>query len=178
VRAPLALFLVALVGIPAYAADAPSAPGGWTRADDGTYTHTQSGATCPPAVGPYNLIQVDGPSEPGILGVCQYSAGPLRIGKIRVRTFIDGVGETPLAIQNDRSLMGVTPAQGVPPTGKLISSFRVGPGPVIDGTPTAQVVITSAINGLLVDCISQTAQDKAERDFGFSNFVQGCPPPK
>jgi hypothetical protein len=176
-RAPLAFALVALVSLPAQAAAAP-VPDGWTRADDGTYAHTQSGVICHPAKGPYTLVQVDGASDPGILGVCQYSAGPLRIGKIRVRTFIDGAGETPLAIQNDRTLMGVIPAQGVPPGGRLVEAFRAGPGPAIDGTPTAQVVITSVVNGAMVDCISQTAQDKAERDFGFSNFLQGCSPAK
>jgi len=167
-----------LSAVAAGAADTPATPDGWSRATDGTVTHTASGVTCPPAMGAYAFVQLDGPSEPGILGVCQYSGGVLRIGKIRVRKFIDGVGETPLAITNDRTLMGLIPAQGVPPGGKLVEAFRGGPGPVIDGTQTAQFVITMRVGNLMIDCISQTGEDKAERDFGFENFLKGCTPTK
>jgi hypothetical protein len=175
-RAAACLALLLAVSLPARAADPAPVPDGWTRADDGTYTHVQSGVVCRPASGPYTLVRLEGPSEPGILGVCIYSGGPLRIGKIRVRTFIDGVGETPLAIQNDRTLMGMAPAQGAPAGGKLVAAFRGGPGPVIDGARTAQFVLTSTVKGLMVDCISQTGEDKAERDFGSDNFLHACSP--
>jgi hypothetical protein len=164
------------VPVPAAAATTPSPPAGWTLGSDGAYTQTQSGVICRAAVGPYSLVRLDGPSAPNILGVCVYSGGTARVGEVRVRTFIDGVGDTPLAIQNDRMLMGTVPATGVPAGGKLLSSFRVGPGPQIDGVETAQVVITSLENGLLRDCISQTGRDKAERDFGFENFLKACMP--
>jgi hypothetical protein len=169
---------LATATVAAAAEPAPVLPSGWTQDAGGTYHHPDSRTLCHPALGSYTLTRLDGPSEPGILGVCVYTGGTLRIGLIRVRKFIDGVGETPLTIQNDRTLMGLIPAQGVPPGGKLVESFRGGPGPIIEGTQTAQYVITQHAGDLLVDCISQTGEDKAERDFGFANFLQGCSPSK
>ena len=177
-RGAILLALTLGLSLPALAADPPAAPDGWSRADDGTYTHDKSGVVCPPAMGAYTFVRLDGPTDSGILGVCVYSGGPVRVGKIRVRTFIDGVGETPMAIQNDRGLMGLVPIQGMPAGGKPVGAFRGGPGPIIDGTETAQLVMTDVKNGLMVDCISQTGRDQAERDFGFNNFLKGCMPSK
>ncbi|HEY1711072.1 MAG TPA: hypothetical protein VGG10_22595 [Rhizomicrobium sp.] len=170
--------LLALAGSSALAADPTPAspPDGWTRAADGTYAHSESGVICPAAFGPYKFARLDGPSAPTTLGVCVYSGGDVRVGEIRVRKFVDGVGETPLAIQNDRGLMGVAPVGNVPAGSKPVAAMRGGPGPTIDGTATAQLVITSVMGGLMVDCISQTKQDKDEQDYGFSNFVKACMP--
>ena len=177
-RGAILLALLLGLSLPAFAADPAPLPDGWSRGDDGTYTHDKSGVVCPPAKGPYTFVRLDGPSDPGILGVCNYSGGPARIGKIRVRSFIDGVGETPLAIQNDRGLMGMIPVQGVPAGGRPVAAYRGGPGPVIDGVQTTQFVLTSVSNGLMVDCITQSGVDAAERDFALNNFLKGCTPSK
>ena len=150
-------------------------PEGWTLSSDGSYSNPQSGIYCPKAMGSYALARLDGPAEPNRIGTCVYSAGEIRIGEIRVRKFVDGVGETPLAISNDRALMGGGGGPNVPPGGKLAAAYRVGPGPEINGTQTQQIVITSVHGGLLVDCIAQMKPDKAERDYSFDNFIKGCP---
>jgi len=170
-----AAFLTSLAD-PVCAADAVPAtplPEGWTQASDGTYTHTESKIACPKTVGTYEFVRLDGPSAPNLLGVCIYSGGAVRVGEIRVRKFIDGVGETPLAIQNDRSLMGAGPSDA-PAGSKLVSAMRLGPGPEIDGNATSQYVMTSVVGGLLKDCISQTKRDKGEFDDANAKFTHAC----
>jgi hypothetical protein len=172
--------LAGLVGLasPATADNTPSAasipPDGWALNNDGSYLHAQSGVICAKIVGTYNFVRFGEPSDPNILGTCVYSGGDVRVGEIRVRKFVDGMGETPLAIQNDRVLMGVAPMANAPPGAKVLSAHRVGPGPEINGEETTQVVLTSARSGLLVDCISLTKRDKAEIEYGFKNFDDIC----
>jgi hypothetical protein len=171
--------LLAMLMIPlaTHADDLAATPAGWTKSADGSYAHSDSGIVCSAKVNAYTLQRVDGPADPNILGTCVYSGGDKRIGLIRIRKFVDGVGETPLAIQNDRGLMGLVPMSGGPPGAKPVEAFRSGPGPIVDGTQLGQFVITSVHKGLLSDCISQTTPDQAERDFGFDNFVKSCPKP-
>jgi hypothetical protein len=168
------LCLIAVLGAGAALADSTAPPDGWTLNGDGVYSHSQSGVVCAKTVGTYNFVRLDGPSEPNILGVCVYSGGDLRIGEIRVRKFIDGVGETPLAIQNDRSLMGLVPMTGAPPGAKPLGAQRIGPGPMIDGNETRQSVVTTVRGGLLMDCISLTRTDLGEMQDAFKNFETAC----
>src|SRR6478672_17082 len=82
--------------------------------------------------------------------------------------------KSPLAIRNDRALMGLGGGPSVPPSGKLVAADRVGPGPEINGAKTSQAVITSVHGGLLVDCVAQGKPEKAELDYGFENFIKTC----
>lgn len=166
--------LVAAALLFATTAFAQTLPDGWTSNSDGGYAHHDSGVTCAKTIGTYALTRLDGAAPPGTLGVCVYSGGDVRVGEIRVRKFVDGQGDTPLAIQNDRGLMGLVPIQGLPPGARPLGAERMGPGPTIDGSSTVQSVLTSAHNGLLVDYISQTKQDKAEMQYGFENFLKAC----
>jgi hypothetical protein len=151
-----------------------SAPDGWIAQADGGYAHPQSGVVCAKAIGTYKFVRLDGPSDPGILGVCVYSGGDVRVGEIRVRKFIDGVGDTPLAVQNDRVLMGLVPMAGAPPGANIVAAHREGPGPMIDGNATSQSVVTNLRNGLLVDCISQTKRDSTAALSAFNDFEKAC----
>src|SRR4051812_33747581 len=122
----IARLLIAFLAVPcvAYADDAGVTPVGWVKSSDGSFTHTERGFVCKAAINAYTLQRVDGPADPNILGTCVYSGGVDRIGLIRVRKFIDGVGDTPLAVQNDRRLMGLAPANGVPAGAKLVEAYR------------------------------------------------------
>jgi hypothetical protein len=153
----------------------PALPDGWALGTNSAYINAQSGVSCPKAIGSYNFVRLDGPTGPNRIGTCIYSAGEVRIGEIRIRKFVDGVGETPLAISNDRALTGGGGGPNVPPGGKLAAAYRVGPGPEVNGIQTQQMVITSVQGGLLVDCIAQTKPEKAERDYSFENFIKACP---
>jgi hypothetical protein len=179
------IVIVALLGLasPVIAQSAPPAalPDGWTLDSNGSYAQSQSGVICAKTVGSYNFVRLDGASDPNILGVCVYSGGDVRVGEIRIRKFADGVGETPLAIQNDRVLMGKAPT-GAPAGAVIKFAERMGPGPEIDGQQTSQAVITSLRGGLLVDCISLTKRDKDEAMAALKNFGHVCafpggPPP-
>jgi hypothetical protein len=103
-------------------------PDGWIAQADGSYAHPQSGVVCAKAIGTYNFVRLDGPSDAGILGVCIYSGGDVRVGEIRVRKFIDGVGDTPLAVRNDRGLMGLVPLEGAPPGARIVGGHAHGAG--------------------------------------------------
>jgi hypothetical protein len=172
------LLAVLLLSPPCFADDAAapgnSPPNGWSAGADGTYTQVESGVRCPKTVGTYTFVRLDGPSDPNILGVCNYTGGEVRVGEIRVRKFIDGVGETPLAIQNDRGLMGAAPLANAPPGAKPVMVYRVGPGPTVNGNATSQVVLTFVNGGLLVDCISLTKRDGSENMYGMTNFSTPC----
>jgi hypothetical protein len=146
---------IVLLACAAAAHAAPDTPpAGWTLGGDGAYTHADTGTACAPAFGDLAFVRLDGPSGPNVLGVCVYAAGATKAGQIRIRKFIDGVGDTPLAIQNDRALMGLIPA---PPGQTMEAAFRAGPGPQLDGATSRQTVITKLRNGLLIDCIIQEA---------------------
>lgn len=163
--------LVAAALLFATTAFAQTLPDGWASNSDGGYVHHDSGVACVKAIGTYTLTRLDGAAPPGTLGVCVYSGGDVRVGEIRVRKFVDGQGDTPLAIQNDRGLMGLVPSQAGT---KPVATYRVGPGPQIDGAETVQVVMTFALKGLLIDCISQTKRDSAEVQGGFGTFITPC----
>ena len=50
--------------------------------------------------------------------------------------------------------------------------IRVGPGPEQNGAPTRQTVLTTANNGLLIDCVGrQLASDSSNAAF---EFAQQC----
>jgi hypothetical protein len=148
-------------------------PEGWSRSATG-YTHDESGISCPATIGSYSLLRLEGPAAPTTLGTCVYSGGALRIGQVRVRKFVDGVGETPLAIQNDRGLMGLVPMGGASAGTRPVAAYRAGPGPVIDGTETSQFVLTSVRKGLMMDCIAQNRRDQAEGEFALNHFLTDC----
>ena len=150
--------LAVAFAVAAWSARADDVPAGWSRAADGTYTHVESGVVCPVDVKGYSLRQVEGPSDPGFLGICSYQNADGVAGLIRIRRYIEGVGETPLAIQNDYGLMhpDVQTGNGI---GKMVDAFRGGPGPVVDGVQTRQMVTTTVVRGLLVDCIDRQAKE-------------------
>jgi hypothetical protein len=140
-------------------------PPGWTRAANGAYTHVASGMTCPLEVKGYRFKALDGPSAPNIEGACTYDNGSGEAGLIRVRRYAEGVGETPLAIQNDYGLMHPNMSNG----GKMMGAFRGGPGPVIGGVQTYQIVLTNVVKGFLVDCIARhTDKSQPPIDFAFA----------
>jgi len=173
-----------MLAAPVAAQDATPAatlPAGWVLNADGSYLHSQSGLICTKTVGSYNFVRLDGASDPNILGVCVYSGGDVRVGEIRIRKFVDGVGDTPLAIQSDRVLMGKA-AGDAPPGYTAKFAERMGPGPEMDGQRTSQSVITFLRGGFLVDCISLTKIDKDEAMNALQNFGHVCafpggPPP-
>jgi hypothetical protein len=166
-----AAFVVAASSAPSLAGDVPA---GWIHGADGSFAQSESGVVCAATTDTFQFVRLDGAAGPNVLGTCVYSGGDVRVGEIRVRKFVDGVGETPLAIQNDRGLMGVTPMEGLPPGARPVGAQRMGPGPEIDGNPTMQSVLTSVHGGLFVDCIVQVKRDKAEMDYGFANFEKAC----
>jgi hypothetical protein len=148
------------------AALAQSIPAGWSQSEN-TYTHTASGIACPTDVAGYTFKSIAGPSDPNFDGVCTYDKGGSETGLIRVRHYVDGVGETPMAIQNDYRLMHPDIAGG---PGKIMGTVRGGPGPVVDGVQTYQLVLTTIHNGFLVDCISRHTDKSAPP----SEFALAC----
>jgi hypothetical protein len=147
--------IVGTFSLMAFAASAATAladdvPAGWTKGADGSYTHTASAMRCPSEIAGYAFQSFSGPVEPNFEGVCTYAKGDEN-GLLRVRRYVEGVGETPLAIRNDDGLMHPSQVNG----GKIVAAFRAGPGPVVNGTQTHQLVLTFATKGYLVDCIAR-----------------------
>jgi hypothetical protein len=141
---------------------ADDVPAGWSRAADGSYIHAASGINCPAELKGYRFKSLDGASAPNFEGVCTYDNGDGETGLIRVRHYVEGAGETPLAIQNDYNLMHPQMSNG----GTMVATFRGGPGPVVDGVQTYQIVLTNVMKGFLVDCIARHA-DKAQPAMDF-----------
>jgi hypothetical protein len=164
VRHTLSAIAFALLIAPAARADELSA--GWSRAADGAFTHTQSGVTCPSDIKGYAFKALAGPSAPNFEGICSYDNGQGETGLVRVRRYVEGVGETPLAIQNDYGLMHPTMSNG----GRVVGAFRGGPGPVVDGVQTYQIVMTTVAKGYLVDCIAR----HTEKSMPPSDFPLAC----
>ena len=108
---------------------AAALPDGWTQTNDGSFSQVQSGVVCAKTLGAYNFVRLDAGASANELGTCIYSGGDVRVGKIRVRRFVDGVGETPLAIQNDRVLMGVEPMAMLRPAQRSSLRTVAVPGP-------------------------------------------------
>ena len=143
-------------------------PPGWAAREDGALVHQASGATCPAELGGLKRTQLDAKGAPD-LGICGYSGDGDHEGLIRVREYVPGAGETPLAIQNDKMLME-------PPLGsRNVSGIRAGPGPDKNGVPTQQFVVTVTHNKLLIDCIgrqSRTDESKFASDFAIACMTQ------
>lgn len=147
-------------------------PQGW-RTEDNTLVHEQSGARCP--------AEIDGLVRKGItsggtpdLGVCAYAGENDREGLIRVRQYVRGQGETPLAIQNDETLMEPQSGSRIP-----TMSMRSGPGPEKNGIASRQMVLTIARNGILIDCIGrQLASSQGDTSFEFAIKCKQAQPEK
>jgi len=150
----------------ATAALADALPPGWSAQPDGALAHGSSGATCPLALSGFNRMTIESKGAPD-LGICTYAGDNGREGLIRVRQYVRGAGETPLAIQNDQMLME-------PPSGgrQIASAIRSGPGPEKNGSKTQQFVLTIARNGLLIDCIGRWLQSD-DSEIG-SDFALAC----
>ncbi|MGH6644182.1 MAG: hypothetical protein ACRED3_15960, partial [Bradyrhizobium sp.] len=149
-RIAAAFFLCALLS--ACTASPPAASrSDWIKAADGNYTHRPSGAVCAVEVEGFALQGLLMPAIQGSLGTCEYIDGAGRIGEIRVRRYIAGVGETPGTIQNDDALMRGTVSDA--PNKVLQGTVRVGIGPEIDGEPSVRFMVTVVRNGLLIDCV-------------------------
>lgn len=160
--AALVLATASMVGTAiAHADDLPS---GWSARADATLLHQQSGATCPLELAGLKRVRIASNGAPD-LGICTYAGEPDLEGLIRVRQYVRGAGETPMAIQNDQMIM--EPPPGSP---KIVSGIRMGPGPTRNGAATQQVVLTITLNGLLIDCIGRQLQsDDSKRGFEFAS---------
>jgi hypothetical protein len=162
--------LIAILVCVATVAGADVLPDGWQATPDGGYAHAASGITCTKQMGTFALASLEGPQAPSIVGTCIYSGGEVRIGKLRVRNYVEGVGETPLAIQNDEALMH---PERQPEGQKPVMTYRAGPGPEVGGVRTQQMVLTFVSRGFLVDCIVQTRPD--DFDYVQKGFLDVCP---
>lgn len=166
---PTRTILVACVSASATIAWAAELPLGWTAREADLVIHEQSGARCPLELGGIRRTMIESKGEPD-LGICYYADDKDHEGLLRVRQYVRGAGETPLAIQNDRVLME--------PEGNernVVSGVRGGPGPATNGTPTRQFVLTFKRNGLLIDCIGrQLASDQSKFDGDFAIACSGA----
>jgi hypothetical protein len=159
-------------------ADSPSAPeptptpapsaADWIKASDGSYTHKPSGTLCATTVQGFALKRLDLSAIEGSLGICDYIDSAGRIAEIRVRQYLPGVGETALAIENDRKLMESSADQ------KLSSAIRAGPGPAIDGQTSLRDVITVRRNDLLIDCAAWEKMSQSDGTSPIMEFAIGC----
>jgi hypothetical protein len=149
----------------AAAAVAGTLPAGWSAREDGAVVHGPSGAVCPTEIAGFKRVGLDSKGAPD-LGLCAYTGAQDREGLIRVRQYVPGVGESSLAIQNDKMLMEPQPGR------QIVAGQRVGPGPAKNGAPTQQFVLTIARKGLLVDCISR--QLKSDEGKGAMDFALAC----
>jgi hypothetical protein len=149
-------------------AAAPDAvPAGWLRSDGGTLLHTESNVKCTPTIGEFRFVRLEGASGTNTLGTCLYADGDARQAFVRVRRFVDGVGETQAAIDGDRVLMGTAPP---PPSsdGKK-PAYLARKQTTPDGK--VQQTVTFVLRGLLVDCAVVTADTADEIQFGAKNFL-------
>lgn len=165
-KSRLALAALACAVLLATAALADDVPAGWSRGGDGTYTHIASGVTCASDVKGYAFKGIQGPSDPNFEGVCTYDDGKGDTGLLRVRRYVEGVGETPMAIQNDYGLMHPQMSGG----GQILGAVRGGPGPLVDGVQTYQIVMTTVAKGYLVDCIAR----HTDKSMPASDFPLAC----
>jgi hypothetical protein len=159
-------------------ADSPSAPeptpapapsaADWIKAADGSYTHKASGAVCATSVQGFALKGLDLSATDGSLGICNYADGAGRVAQIRVRHYLPGVGETALAIENDKKLM----ESSADP--KSSSAIRAGPGPAIDGQTSLRDVITVRRNDLLIDCAAWEKMSQSDGTSPIMDFAIGC----
>jgi hypothetical protein len=165
-----AIFVGVVASVVAPFADADTLPEGWQETLDGGYAHAASGITCAKQIGTFGLTSLEGHAAPNVLGTCIYSGGELRIGKLRVRRYVEGAGETPLAIRNDEVLMH---PERQPADQRAVFAERAGPGPGVAGTRTQQLVMTFVSHGFLVDCIVQGKHD--DFDYLQKGFLDICP---
>lgn len=160
----LALTTATMMGTTTALAD--DLPEGWSARADATLVHAQSGATCPLEIKGFKRVRIESKGAPD-LGVCTYAGDQDREGLVRVRQYVRGAGETPLAAQNDRMLMEPPPGSN-----KVVAGQRVGPGPDRNGAPTQQFVLTVARNGLLIDCLGR--QLRSESGMAAFDFAMAC----
>jgi hypothetical protein len=155
--------LLACITASATIASAAELPPGWAAREADLVVHEQSGAKCPLELSGIKRTAIEAKGAPD-LGICYYADDKDHEGLLRVRQYVRGAGETPLAIKNDRVLME--------PEGNernAVSGVRSGPGPAKNGAPTRQFVLTFKRNGLLIDCIGrQLGSDQGGFDGDFA----------
>jgi hypothetical protein len=120
---------------------------GWTRAPDGSFKHTLSGAVCPLKLDKFSLSGLEKSTDANTLGICAYADNDDHTAEIRIRRYVKGVGETPTAIQNDQGLMELGRDHD------MVTAFRVTPLPSTDDRELSADVITVALKGHLIDCL-------------------------
>jgi hypothetical protein len=133
------------LGASALAADA--LPSGWTQREDGAYVHQQTGTVCGVEIAGLKRTSLE-QGTASIVATCSYRGDDRHRGTIRIRNYTPGEGETPMAIQNDRTLME-PPAS---PDRVPVSAIRMPPVPDEEGTQMQRLVITVTRAGLLIDC--------------------------
>ena len=125
-------------------------PVGWSEAGD-VMLHEASGTRCPHDISGFHAMRLSGPVEPNILGTCRYEdpSGWDEAG-MQVRRYMRDVGESRLAIENDRALL--EPRGGTP-----MMMVRFAPVTNRNGEMGGVVIITKTRNGLLIDCFAEGA---------------------
>lgn len=148
---------------------AETAPRGWVTTGDGP-KHEVTGLVCPKELGgfEYATVAVDG--DAAMLGRCHYPGnGPESEAWLRVREYHKGSGESGMAVQIDETLMNPKPGEDAPAAG-----WRVTPGTASDGRNYSDMVITSRVGDLLVDCIGRSYDSGGKTDEAVMAFVTEC----
>ena len=157
----LAVALLANCFVPAFAqpqvsvGEPPAAvesQDGWTS-DSAGHAHALSETKCPLESDAFKQVRFSGAAEPNIIGTCLYedAMGTGDAG-ITVRRYMQGVGDSPDAIANDRLLMEPNPTRGAP-----LFTVRIDPVMFDDGKRGARMTITKMRGGLLIDCFAVDA---------------------
>ncbi len=161
ILATIALAFTALV------ARAETAPRGWVTTPDGP-SHEITGITCPAEIGTFRFTGVTVDGDAAMLGRCHYPGDGIE-SWLRIREYHKGSGESGMAIQNDETLMNPKPGEDMP-----VATFRFTPGTAEDGRTYSDMVITSRVGDLLVDCVGRTyGGDEAASQLS-KDFVLAC----
>lgn len=160
-RAALACILACFTGASAMAAE--TAPRGWITTPDGP-KHVRSGVTCPEnfADHPFQKVTLDG--DAAMLGRCHYPANGMDAW-LRIREYHRGSGESQMAVDIDNTLMNPKPEEDW-----IASGYRFTPGTASDGRSYIDLVVTTRVNDLLVDCIAR----RYSGEQGGEEFVAFC----
>lgn len=147
---------------------AETAPPGWVTTDDGP-KHEITGIVCPEELGGFEFATVAVDGNAAMLGRCHYPNGSETEAWLRIREYVKGQGESGMAIQNDETLMHPKPGEDAP-----VASWRVTPGSAEDGRTYSDMVFTSRVGDLLVDCIGRTYGGREVASETSQEFILAC----
>ncbi len=157
----LTCIIVSIAGASARAAE--TAPRGWITTPDGPM-HVRSGVVCPSSFAdhPFQKVTLDG--DAAMLGRCHYHRNGMEAW-LRIREYHRGSGESRMAVDIDNTLMNPKPDESW-----IASGYRFTPGTTSDGRSYVDLVVTTRVNDLLVDCIAR----RFSGDEGGAEFVALC----